>query len=317
LIPLEEGARAFVAELTDSSAAEAEVVLAAEADRWTYGPVVEPGRRTWPVWIHRSRQPLIASHQINSRPVVPMVMVIDWCLRLAAARYDGLKAVAVRNLKVLQGLALDAFETRGHWYVLSCEEAGNGPTGIALTFQLSDLQGRKRYDLQVDLAERYPDPPAHQAVVDNELGPWTWEDPRGKEAVLFHGPAFKTADKLLAIGPEACSGVLNHDPSANSYRPSGIIDQPIMDGGLQLAMLGLYHNTGQSMLPLGLDEWIFYQSCSALNRIRCEVRMLPTASGRAGNRIAYLTRDGRLAASLNNVSFYAFNVATGNPHESI
>jgi acyl transferase domain-containing protein/NAD(P)-dependent dehydrogenase (short-subunit alcohol dehydrogenase family)/acyl carrier protein len=317
LIPLEEGARAFVTELTGTSAAEAEVVLAAQADRWGYRPGVEPGRRSWPVWVHRSRQPLIASHQINSRHVVPVVMVIDWCLRLAAARHSGLKAVAVRNLKVFHGLVLDAFKTRGHWYDLSCEEAGNDPPGLGLKFQLSDRQGRKLYQLQVDLADRYPDPPAHHAVQDNELGPWTWEDPPGQDAVLFHGPAFKTADQLLAIGPEACSGILNHDPSANSYRPDGIIDLPIMDGGLQLAMLGIHHNTGQSMLPLGLDEWIFYQSCSALDRIRCEVRIFPAASGRAGNCISYLTADGRLAASLNNVSFFPFNTVSSNPHECL
>ena len=89
LIPLQTGAEIFADEMEDASTEHVEIVVGGAFDSWG---MKESGtsNHSRSMWVHQSNSPYLNSHQIQGNVIVPMMMVNEWCIRLAKSIFPNL-----------------------------------------------------------------------------------------------------------------------------------------------------------------------------------------------------------------------------------
>jgi hypothetical protein len=110
LLPLEEGGRQFATELI-TGAEGVEVVLGV-ADFTDPLKVSRSSATTFDVVVEPERSAFLRSHCVEEGvPVVPMVLVLEWFVRVGRVIWPG-QEVVCRDLKVLAGAQLRDFERK-------------------------------------------------------------------------------------------------------------------------------------------------------------------------------------------------------------
>ena len=134
VIARDDGARAFVAELSTAASDDVEVVLGASLASARPGLDGPGGVKKSSSRIDASSMPFLADHAVKGEVVLPVVVAMD--LMLSAAVDAGLGAVhAISDVEVLRGQRLPRYLTEGH--------VGEATVSV-------EPNGRLRLELRID-----------------------------------------------------------------------------------------------------------------------------------------------------------------------
>ncbi|MCP4211128.1 MAG: SDR family NAD(P)-dependent oxidoreductase [Halieaceae bacterium] len=281
LIPLASGARHFVAELQQATAAEVEVIIGSVPQQ---APLIDLHQEhsaqpaIYDVVVSAATTPYLLSHQIEGVVVVPLVIVQEWFLRAANTFGDGLAYNALRKVRVLRGIPLPAFADRPTSLRIRIEP---DPIDTAtLNATLFDDVGVARFAAQiVQSLESQPAPMSGETLAAASIA--------GAEyyrSQLFHGPAFatlQTVDQLSENGAQADLAVSRNVGWPHDFWRS---DPALIDGGLQLALVWGFATLNQLTLPTAIDAFVLHEPglLAADRRVRCIVEGKPI--GQSGAR---------------------------------
>ncbi|MCP4674117.1 MAG: SDR family oxidoreductase [Deltaproteobacteria bacterium] len=305
LIPLEAGAGAFVDELVDAGG-KVEVVIGTKLDTWS-APKEKSQEIKWDLWVQKEKQPFLASHEINGVAVVPIVMVNEWCLRLASALFPKKTLRSSQNLKVLKGIVLKQFRDGGDWFEITCKlDERDGETG--LHFALSSSSGIKHYSLEVVLDDRAPLIPPAKGVSQGDHESWNWTRDLVYKDKLFHGKDFQVIRELDEFSLKGCSGILsggNHLDELKSFWKS---DVALLDGGLQLALLWMLQQNSKESLPAAFESLTLYKDLKSEKQVRCELAVVESDAMGARCDITYTNPQEEVLAEFKGLQIYAYGV---------
>ena len=327
LIPLESGARHFVAELQQAAPAEVEVVIGGMPQQ---APLLNPHQAqraqpaTYDVIVSATTDPYLLSHQVNGVVVVPLVMVQEWFLRAANARGDGPAYSAVRKLRVLKGIPLPAFGDQPARLRVRIEPDPSDSSTLNAT--LFDDAGVARFAAQIlPTMQLEPAPAASET--------WPAASVAGAElygAQLFHGPAFATlltVDRLGEQGARADLAVSRsvgwesspqHEAESDAApRPSPLAppwrsDPALIDGGLQLARVWGYALLKQLTLPTVIEAFVVHEAglLAADRKVRCIVEGKPIGQAGTRSNLWFVDADnGALIAEVRGLEMYVSSEA--------
>ncbi len=305
LIPLEAGSAAFVEELTEADPESVDVLIGVAMTAWQQGHRKNQAQAGWSLWLQAGQQPLMLDHVINHRPVVPMMLAVEWCARAAAGRYPEKVLTQVESLQVLKGLRPDHFNDQGTWLELSCRDVQH-EAAVQMQFTLSDQAGRPAYVMTLHLEDRYPASAAPVPLSD--LEPWPMTDVYGD--LLFHGPAFHVIRELLGQGEKICSAALEPCQPLPG-QASWLTPVALLDGGLQVGLLALHRLTGQLQLPLGLGRLVFYEPSHQWTACRCDLTIHQADQQQGTLSMAFVDAQGNLLAGMEQVRFYKYHPTEG------
>ena len=334
LIAPEAGARYLVEEIRDAGARPVEVVILGDPGatrtpddqgRGNRQDVVPPGpapsgqgvevpaRASGPAVapvferrVDESSLPVLGSHVIDGRPVLPMALILEWLALGATQRHPGLVLAGVADLRLLKGVVLrDATPepvrvlagklTRdGALYRVPVELRGAASDGCARG-RARPRRGRARRPsspARTDL--RAPKPPPH---------------PLGKAAlyrdVLFHGPDLQALERVEGCGD---AGIVAW--SATAPAPSAWIDRPprqawlsdplALDAAFQMLVVWSVDRLGVCSLPTYLGRYRQYRRAFPPGPIRIAARITHAGAHRARADVAFLAADGGLIAQIND-----------------
>ncbi len=303
LIPLKEGARAFVDELIDESA-NVEVVIGTKLDTWS-APKEKSQKLNWDMWIQEKRFPYLSSHRINGIAVVPVMMINELCLRLSSALFPKKTVKEVKDLKVLKGIKLEHFEDKGDWFEISCllEEENNK---TQLNFEISSKSGVKHYSLQIVLDDEVKlEPPVFEINKGNrEIWDWTHETAYNEK--LFHGKHFQVIKELNEFSSTGCSGTLKSGvkltESTNLWRS----DMALLDGGLQLALLWMLKNNSKDSLPVSFDSFTLYKNPAEKTEVYCDLQIVKNDMMGAICNIIYINTKEEVLAEIKGLQIIVY-----------
>ena len=260
LIPVQAGAEAFVAELLEASkSAQVEVVLGGGVvDGGLDNLVGEELGLSSTLHVDKERFGFLRDHQIQGNVVLPVVLSLEACARAAISSRPGHRLKAVRDLKVLKGVALSNFEGAGDLFEVALKRAEQG----ALLATLSDRTGLKRYEATLELkpAQTQSEVLAWEGL-KGQLGPSPWGARQALygDDTLFHGPSFQVIESIQGLGEQGARATLRGLIAQGLEPEAWTLDVLLVDGCLQLALLwGLQVSGGQS-LPMRLGEARFYE----------------------------------------------------------
>ncbi|HEX4705929.1 MAG TPA: polyketide synthase dehydratase domain-containing protein, partial [Pseudonocardiaceae bacterium] len=268
LIPLEAGARAFVAEVESADDAVEILVVA--------GQIATHPRTAAEITVNSRTHDYLADHAPAGTPVLPLAMALEWfaaasggtrlCDVRVLSRIDLPDLAAGHRFTIEGQLDLRLHSSAGVHYRARLAEPGNAPATA-----LNAPQG---------------------AAVDN-----VYDSP-----ALFHGPRFQTLQRLDALSDSGADarivGVRRMDWPEGPWWT----DPAAIDGALQAAVLWARHATGDATLPMGLDELRIHRTSPAPGPLRCLVQAGPVHDGQTTCDIVLLDEDGQPRVELLGVN---------------
>jgi len=277
LIDPDDGARAFVDEI-DGPADGVVVVRTAE------NPLPDNGL-TAEVAVTAGAHGYLADHRVNGVAVVPVATVLDWFAGAAAAWRPGAGPTVVRDLRVLDEIALPRLDDGGHRLVL-CGHQSTVEDGSALDLDLRDDAGRPHFRASVATSP----PPAPQPwTAPPDLAPL--DDPYDG-TTLFHGPALRAVRGAPAVGAGGADGTVAGAAALAWTDRSSTVDIAAVDGALQLALLWARRAGAGDTLPMSVGECRVHRAGPVEGEIRCVVRGLRADDTGAVCDVALLEFDG-------------------------
>lgn len=291
LIPLEQGAAAFTAEL-DGAAGEARVVLAAGDDPAALSPAGDP--RPAQLLVRADRLPQLADHAIAGVPVLPVAMVLNWFAGAATAWLPAAGSLVLRDLRVYQKCALPELAGAGHRLTVY---GGRGTAGspMGLEAELRGESGVAHFRAVLDAGAEVPDPAR-----------WGGPDglkPLGRTGLydgesLFHGPRFHSLRSLLGVSEHGAEAAVAGVHALEWPGERWPLDPAAVDGALQLALVWAREVMDAATLPMAVAECVVHRRGPVDGTVRCVLRGRKVHSTGARCDVALIDADGAVRLEL-------------------
>ncbi|MFE9171928.1 SDR family NAD(P)-dependent oxidoreductase [Streptomyces kebangsaanensis] len=291
LIPLEQGAAAFTAEL-DGTAGEARVVLVAGDDPAALSPAGDP--RPAQLLVRAAGLPQLADHALAGVPVLPVAMVLNWFAGAATAWLPGAGPLVLRDLRVYKKCALPGLAGTGHRLTVhGSRGAAGSPSGLEA--ELRGESGVAHFRAVLDTGAEGPDPAA-------------WDSPDGLEPLdrtelydgesLFHGPRFHSVHSLHGVSEHGAEAVVAGVRVLEWPGEHWPLDPAAVDGALQLALVWAQEELGAATLPMAVAECRVHRRGPVEGTVRCVLRGRKVHSTGARCDAALIDADGAVRLEL-------------------
>jgi len=326
LIPLEAGARCMVEQIAGESDA-VELVIGGSFPS-SGGQVFSPaqaeqtemssdgrsagrrskkkkGKKLHTVFERRldvKRHGFLSSHVINGRPVLPVVMMMEWLGHGALCENPGLLLHGIDELRVLKGVILDDGDKQLRVLASPPVKKENGFT---VNVELQAKSGKQEITharAEVLLVDSLPALPGFERNPDVQ-GDYPYSIERIYSELLFHGPHFQAIEQVTGVSENGIAVQLKSGSPPVEWmndplRTEWIADPLVLDGGLQAGILWCYQQVGQPSLPS--FGWRYRQYVASFPRgnVRCVLQVQKAGGMLVTADVAYLDGDGRLVACM-------------------
>jgi len=307
LLPVAAGADAFVKELMAPTTDDVEIVIGG-GDAGLHGGETPGGGvlARMGITVTAASHPQLESHRIQGKPVLPVVMAVEWFARLARALFPERPSVQLRDVRVVRGIVLAGYDGTGDHFTLL---ATTGAKGVEL--ELRDAVGALRYAAVIEPGNvTAKAEPLNGAVLGTS--PWQGTEIYSPNT-LFHGRDFQVIRTVDGVSPIGARATLASTADLAWPSDAWETDPAAIDGALQLAILCGIPAIGVT-LPLRIGR-IGYTGGVVTSPIHCALLVRSQSPERVVCDITLTDRDGATIADLVDVEMYA--VPTGNTTNTV
>jgi NAD(P)-dependent dehydrogenase (short-subunit alcohol dehydrogenase family) len=244
LIGLEQGAQAFVEELTDTTAPA--VILSGPIDRSALLAMLErPAmERRFDVLVGKETFPYLDGHRIQGKVVLPFVIASEWMCRAVRGAYPELMLNSVESIRLLKGCILEGFDRQLERFTVVLQP----PQEDRIKAQLINAKGQAFYSAVLPMVavspEQVPPPPA----ADN-AHPVSIEGAGLYGTELFHTGPFAAIERITSLSTESADACLKGLILLDWPLEDWVTDPLILDGGLQVVWMWAKNQLGKVILP--------------------------------------------------------------------
>jgi hypothetical protein len=264
------------------------------------------GPATLPVAFERvlttADHPVLRSHVIDGRPVLPMALILEWLAHGALHLNPGLLFVGCDDLRVLHGVILDGppptlgvgagkAEKDEGFYRVPVELRGRRPDGREV------LHARAVVLLAAEL------PPAPPAAVPLPCGAYPRSPDEAYHELLFHGPELRGLERIDGADSRGISGAARAAPLPSAWmrqplRQKWLADPLVLDAGFQLMVLWSFEQRDAGSLPCHAARYRQYRRAFPADGCRIAARVTRSTNLHALADLEYLDAAGLLVARL-------------------
>jgi NAD(P)-dependent dehydrogenase (short-subunit alcohol dehydrogenase family) len=317
LIPLEAGGNFLVSEL---SAADrpAEVVVLAGSEFGVRGS--ESGQsqlrtpnaelRTLSLAFEReidlARHPVLWSHVIDARAVLPMALHLEWLAHAALHGHPGLAFAGFDGLHVLNGVFVEEDRTvRVQFFTgkPSKEDGGGLRVPVEMHGERRDGRDVVHSRAEIVLAPKLPAPEAPAA--DPELGPYEQSVEEAYARALFHGRDLRGIERVEGWSEGGIVATVRTAPAPSGWmrqplRGAWLADPLVLDCAFQAMVLWTTAARGAGSLPTGAGRYRQFRRNFPAGEVRVAARVTHAAGQTAHADIDFVAGDGSLIARMSN-----------------
>ncbi len=320
LISIDEGAECLVYEMAQEKSGPVEVVLGSnKITPQTAKPglyhTAAPGPRqpqkkeeeffiTFKREIDVDRYPILDSHILGGKPVVPLALMTEWFAHSALHNNPGLFLRGFDDMRVLHGVKIEqekrvvrllagkARKKRSAWEV-AVELRDGFKNGIEVIHSKA----------KAVMSETMSPPPKYSLPVELEAG----EYPRSVEEVyntiLFHGAGLHGIKKIISLSEcgmmaRICSAPLPSTWMKQPLRNHWIGDPLVLDSAFQMATVWCYENMGVVSLPSYLASYRQYRSKFPAEGVTAILEAQASSEHKMTGDITFLDQDNIVVARL-------------------
>jgi acyl transferase domain-containing protein/NADP-dependent 3-hydroxy acid dehydrogenase YdfG len=320
LIPLEAGANYLVEELRSSPGAAVEVVLLASGStlangrRQPAGPGShQPGDaghsppRSLPSAfervLDRATHPVLESHILDGRPVLPTVLILEWLAHAALHQNPGLLFGGCNDLRILHGVMLDG--ATAPTLRVDAGKAVKRDGGFAASAELRSIRsdGREVLHARAEIVLVNQLPAAPQAAPAPDLRPYPHSPEEIYQSLLFHGPDLHGLESIDGCGKQGIIAQVRSAPAPGEWiehplRQRWLADPLVLDCSFQMMVVWSQEQHGAPSLPCHVAHYRQYQRAFPPGGARVVVRVTHESALHALADIDYVDARGQLIARL-------------------
>jgi NAD(P)-dependent dehydrogenase (short-subunit alcohol dehydrogenase family)/acyl carrier protein len=314
LIPLEEGAKYLVEELRSPPGDAVEVIVLAS------GAATVRERRPQPLShgrgsdspplplaferaLERATHPVLDSHILDGRPVLPTVLILEWLAHGALHLNPGLLFHGCNDLRILHGVILD--EDDAPTLRVHADKAVKREGVFVAPVELRSLRAHGREVLharaEIVLAHQLSTAPASLPI------PACPPYPHSLEVVyqnlLFHGPDLHGIEAIEGCGERGIGALVSSAPPPGEWiqrplRQHWLADPLALDCSFQLLVVWSQECHGAPSLPCHLARYRQYRRAFPPSGVRVVANLTRSSDLHAVADIDYLDERGEVVARL-------------------
>ncbi|NNL78631.1 MAG: SDR family NAD(P)-dependent oxidoreductase [Desulfobacterales bacterium] len=271
LIAVDEGARCLLHEIMADKNDPVEVVIGAEmtntnvnADKGLKRPaLVKPPKvvKNQQLSLSFEREidihhyPVLKSHIIDGRPVVPLALILEWFAHGALHENPGLVLHGLDDIRILKGIRLDHEKKfirlltgklikNDEFYEIAVELGDGKKEGIDIIHARASAI----------LSDRMPSAPEYQFPKAMVAGAYTRNIEDVYDKILFHGSQLHGIHKIISCSSRGMVAHILPAPSpgewlATPLRNQWIADPLVLDSAFQMATVWCFEEKGVVSLP--------------------------------------------------------------------
>ncbi|MDJ0817288.1 MAG: SDR family NAD(P)-dependent oxidoreductase [Desulfobacterales bacterium] len=272
LMPIDTGAKAMLREMTDQRTGPIEVVIGAELPTTTAArkenlptrpelvkPASVPHKSQLSLAFEREidiqRYPILQSHVIDGKPVVPLALMIEWLVHGALHENPGLILLGLDDVRVMKGIRLK--RPKAHIKLLAGRARKvNGRYEVEVAVRDATADGRdithaRATAILGDSRDAAPEYQFSKTMVARAY-------PRNMEEVyariLFHGPQLQGLKKIVSCSARGMVAHISRAPAPKEWmtaplRNQWIADPLALDCAFQMATVWCFEEKGLVSLP--------------------------------------------------------------------
>jgi acyl transferase domain-containing protein/NAD(P)-dependent dehydrogenase (short-subunit alcohol dehydrogenase family) len=267
------GAEAMISEMENPQNEDIEVVIgSAFAQKASASITAEPIETVTPDMsttakraIDIDRHPVLRSHQLDGRPVVPLAIMAEWLAHSALHANPGLALHGLDQLRLLNGIVLDGQSRRVRIMAGKAKRKG----------ELYEVDVEIRDDSQHDgevihssakaiLVENRPSAPAfdQEEYLECTSAVRSLEDVYNQ--ILFHGSKLRGLQKICRLSDQGMTARIASAPPPAEWmekplRSRWITDPLVIDSAFQMAIVWCYDQLGAVSLPSYAETYRQYR----------------------------------------------------------
>jgi hypothetical protein len=270
-----------------------------------------------------TRDLYLLDHRLDGRPVLPLAMAMELMVEVAARAWPHLRVATVTNLRLLQGLVLDATPSTGTPIpasytpcrlrvtarpVRAVGDADNHTVDITISGDqpAGTAPPRMHYRCTTVLARRAPVPPVVSIPPLEAPVAFPLSVADAYRQWLFHGRLLKGIAQLENVASSGIAAKLVSSSARRLLADAGQgpwqIDPVVTDSVMQLLILWARHTIDGTTLPNFVGTYHRYGSLDD-PLLRCELRVAPeTQAGPLVRATVWLLgADGRLLGLMHDL----------------
>jgi len=325
-IPLRAGASYLVNELRATAARPTEVVILGGggpepdflADEPDHAPValapaptaeLAPSSSLTTVFervLDLESTPILRSHVMDGRPVLPMALILEWLGQAAMTRHPGMVFAGVDDLRVLKGVVLRGANPETIRVLAGKAERFDDRTVVPVELRGTLADGRDVLHARgsVVLGDGPTAPPEHPAAVDPlNLPPHSQSVRAIYRDVLFHGAALHGIRQVEGCGDAGIIAEVGAAPAPSAWlarplRQQWLTDPLAVDSAFQLMIVWSVDRLGAGSLPTFVGQYRQYRRSFPKDGTRVEIRVTESSPHKARADVDFRDAAGVLVARI-------------------
>lgn len=320
LIPVDQGTAMMIAEMASAKSEPVEVVIGSmlpaqipeyrqkptEPQENQHASIIPPplslaAKRE----IDVDRYPVLQSHTLNGRPVVPLALIAEWLAHSALHANPGLTLHGIDQLRLLSGIALD--QKKKMIRLFSGKAKRNGGH-YEVDVQIRDGKNGNREivhsSAKAILTDLLPEPPEFKENGHFKAGAYkrTIEEIYGQ--ILFHGQELRGIQKIIRLSDKGMTARLASAPAPESWiqeplRSRWISDPLVLDCAFQMAIVWCFEQTGTLSLPSYAETYRQYRDRFPADGVTAVMEVHKTTDRKMVADFTFLDDQKRIVACLN------------------
>ena len=259
LIPVDTGARLMAAEMNNADPGPVEVLIGSmltsktddELAEFPDAPMALLERRE----LDLQRYPVLASHIIGGRPVVPFALITEWIGHGALKENPGYSLHGIDDLRLLSGIRIEQEKKLVRLMAGKARKTGDAvQVDVELRNGVKNGKDVIHTRARALLVDRFPAAPVFTGNGKNGSRAY----PRDLDAIygpiLFHGDHLRAIKAIDDYSDHGMTARLTGAPKPEAWmqdpiQGSWMADPMVLDGAFQMAIVWCFEQSGKVCLP--------------------------------------------------------------------
>ncbi|OQY59072.1 MAG: hypothetical protein B6245_08530 [Desulfobacteraceae bacterium 4572_88] len=313
LIPQNEGAGAMLQEMGGDKSCPVEVVIGSglipQADAPDKDDLLQNLSLTFKRELDVRRYPILGSHILDGKPVVPFALITEWIGHGALHENPGLFLHGLDDIRLVSGIKLNGGKRLIR--LLAGKARRKGPV-YEVDVEVRDgmRNGREmvHYKAKAILTDSPSSPPpdcqnAFSLSADMGIESYSRSIEEVYEKILFHGMELRGIREILSCTPTRVVAKLSSAPSPEKWmteplRSKWISDPLVLDSAFQMAIVWCFEEKGMVSLPSYTASYRQYCNRFPLEGVTAVLEVKEVTNRKMKGDFTFLDADNAVVARL-------------------
>ncbi len=253
--------------------------------------------------LERSAHPVLESHILDGRPVLPTVLILEWLAHGALHQNPGLLFHGCNDLRILHGVILDDDAAPALRVDAGKVVKREGFFVAAVELRSVRADGREILHARAEIVLANQLSAAPAAIHAPNCRPYGRTPEEAYQHLLFHGPDLHGIEQIEGCGERGILARVRTAPPPAEWihhplRQRWLADPLVLDSSFQMMVVWSQENHGAPSLPCHIARYRQYQRTFPPAAVRVVIHVTRDSDLHALANIDYLDERGQLIARL-------------------